>query len=271
MEPPSLPSQRRIADFLDRETDRIDALIDKKRRLIDLLEEKRAATRDALISGIDSTSAQLGRFVVSLSQGHSTQAGARPRDEGEWGILKLSAVRRGEYRPEENKALPADAEVEPSLVPQPDDLLITRSNTPALVGDVCAVTSEYARVLLPDLIYRIRLDSRVLPQFAAIVILGSKVRFHLASTARGSSGSMVKLRGEDLRAITIPVPRLDQQGHVIRELEQQTGQLRRVTDLLTTQLTLLAEYREALITAAVTGGIDVDTFDNNRHMEEATA
>jgi type I restriction enzyme S subunit len=41
---PPLASQRRIADFLDRETERIDALIDKKRRLIDLLEEKRTAT-----------------------------------------------------------------------------------------------------------------------------------------------------------------------------------------------------------------------------------
>ena len=40
----TLPTQRKIADFLDRETERIDALIDKKRRLIDLLEEKRTAT-----------------------------------------------------------------------------------------------------------------------------------------------------------------------------------------------------------------------------------
>ena len=40
---------------------------------------------------------------------------------------------------------------------------------------------------------------------------------------------------------------------------------------LSNQLPLLAEYREALITAAVTGEIDVDTFDNDRRMEEATA
>lgn len=40
---------------------------------------------------------------------------------------------------------------------------------------------------------------------------------------------------------------------------------------MTPGLTLLAEYRETLITAAVTGEIDVDTFDNDRHMEEVTA
>jgi hypothetical protein len=40
---------------------------------------------------------------------------------------------------------------------------------------------------------------------------------------------------------------------------------------LITQLSRLAEYREALITAAVTGEIDVEAFDNDRNMEEATA
>jgi len=40
---------------------------------------------------------------------------------------------------------------------------------------------------------------------------------------------------------------------------------------LTTQLSLLADYREALITAAVTGEIDVEAFDNDRNMKEATA
>jgi hypothetical protein len=40
-----------------------------------------------------------------------------------------------------------------------------------------------------------------------------------------------------------------------------------VTTLLATQLSLLAEYREALITAAVTGEIDVEAFDSDRHRE----
>jgi type I restriction enzyme S subunit len=206
IEPPKPQIQRKIAGFLDRETERIDALIDKKRRLIDLLEEKRTATRDAVIAGIDAPTAQLGSFVVSLTQGRSTQAGARPREEAEWGILKLSAVRRGEYRPVENKALAEGVAVEPSLGPQPGDLLVTRANTPLLVGDVCAVTTEYPRVLLPDLIYRIRLDARVDPQFVSMTLLGSRARFHFASTARGSSGSMVKLRAEDIRSIQIPIP-----------------------------------------------------------------
>ncbi len=49
------------------------------------------------------------------------------------------------------------------------------------------------------------------------------------------------------------------------------GSLGSSAGFLTAQLNLLAEYREALITAAVTGEIDVDTFDTDRHREEATA
>ncbi len=49
------------------------------------------------------------------------------------------------------------------------------------------------------------------------------------------------------------------------------GSLGSSAGFLTTQLSLLADYREALITAAVTGEIDVEAFDNDRNMEEATA
>jgi len=49
------------------------------------------------------------------------------------------------------------------------------------------------------------------------------------------------------------------------------GSLGSSAGFLTNQLNLLAEYREALITAAITGEIDVDTFDTDRHSKEATA
>ena len=80
---------------------------------------------------------------------------------------------------------------------------------------------------------------------------------------------MVKLRGEDIRAVQIPIPPLEQQREVVRDMNYRIGQLRSAANRLTTQITLLAEYREALITAAVTGEIDVNTFDTV-HSDDLT-
>jgi type I restriction enzyme S subunit len=66
--------QRAIADYLDRETARIDALIAAKQRARRLLDERFTAMRDATIARLDGPSIKLGRFVRSIGQGFSPQA-----------------------------------------------------------------------------------------------------------------------------------------------------------------------------------------------------
>jgi len=72
-------------------------------------------------------------------------------------------------------------------------------------------------------------------------------------------------------SMKVPVPPISEQSRIVELFWSQADNIDSVVDKTRTQLTLLTEYREALTTAAVTGEIDVDTFDGNRHMEEATA
>ncbi len=254
---PPFEIQRAIAEYLDCETARIDALIAAKRRMVDLLEERFSTWRDARLEAQPAPGVPLGRLVASIGQGVSPDAENRTAEPGEWAVLKLSAVKSGCYLPSEHKALPSTFLERSDLVPRIGDLLVTRSNTPLLVGDVCAVTEYAPRVMLCDLIYVLRLRHGLDYQYAAQALLTKKSRLQLASAARGTSQSMVKLRGEDIRAVVIPVPDLNRQRAIVMELAKEKQRVVRMTDALDKQLILLKERREALITAAVTGQLEI--------------
>jgi type I restriction enzyme S subunit len=253
---PTIRQQRAIADYLDIKTARVDALITKKRCMIELAGARYRSTLEQIFERLSSPTAALGRFVVSLTQGVSPQADNAPATTNEYGLLKLSAVKHGRYLPGENKALPSEFVVRPDLVPQRGDLMVTRSNTPAYVGDACVVDLE-ARVVLCDLIYRIRLNEHLIPQFAALALLRSGARRHLSSAARGTSQSMVKLRGEDIKATPIPVPPLAIQRGIVEEAAAAERIDSRLKGCLRRQIALLQEHQQALIAAAVTGEIEV--------------
>ena len=252
-----LEAQRAIAHYLDSETSRIDALIAKKRHMIDLQEERYRTALDITVSTLDWPLAPLGRFVTRISQGDSPRAANRPAEPGEWGVLKLSAVKYGRFIPSENKAMADDAVIDRELMPTVGDLLVTRSNTPQYVGDVAAVTEAPGQVLLCDLIYRLKLDSRLHASFAAAALLTARSRYQLSSSARGTSQSMVKLRGEDIKAIRIPLAPWAEQVRVVDALEKRRSLHATTRASLEHQIELLIEHRQALITAAVTGDLDI--------------
>jgi type I restriction enzyme S subunit len=254
---PPADQQRRIADFLDSETARIDALIAAKQQMCLVAESAARSMLDEAVGGTGWRRAPLRRFVSALTQGTSGIAGSRPAEGAEWGLLKLSAVRNGEFRPGENKVVDDTFPVDERLRPVAGDLLVTRSNTPAYVGDACAVRSDGGQVLLPDLIYRLRLDDRLDPVFASMALRSAEARHTLSSAARGTSQSMVKLRGEDILNVIVPVPPLAEQQAIVQHHDTRMERVNSLVSTLAAQIELLRERRQALITAAVTGEIEV--------------
>ncbi|MFK4094957.1 restriction endonuclease subunit S [Streptomyces anthocyanicus] len=270
---PPLEEQRRIADFLDAETARIDRLASLYSQLTSLLTEREHAVRDSIVEKLHSNygTIPLRRLITRIDQGSSPQCEAIPRQvEADWGVLRLSAVKQGRFEASENKRLPDHELPDKSYALKRGDFLVTRANTPNLVGDVAVVNEDPHHLLLPDLIYRVRPSDGVSADFLAQVALGRRVRSFIASVARGSSQSMVKLRGEDIRDWPIPHVPEDQQSKLVREVAQQTDSSARLQGTVKRQLTLLAERRQALITAAVTGQFDVTTA-NGRNVTEGVS
>lgn len=276
---PPMMTQVAITAFLDKRTAAIDALIAKKERLIELLHEKRQALiTQAVTQGLDSNVPmkdsgvewlgeipthwqvlRLRRLIQHLDQGWSPVAEDRVARDGEWGVLKLSAISHGEFDWRQHKTLDAipDARYASYRV-RPDDILITRANTLELVG-ACAVVHEEPPVPLitSDLIYRVRANRNLCPRWASLFMQSSVARLQIARDARGSSMSMAKVSQGQLLDWLIIVPPEPEQLAIVSTLERRFGLDGEMLVCVLRQIDLLREYRQALITEAITGKLDI--------------
>ena len=276
---PPRDKQEIISAHLTKETSRLDRLIAEKERMLALLEDKRAA----LISRVatrglnpdaplkDSGQEWLGMIpahwkvirikhvTASLDQGSSPVAANTPAAPGELGILKLSAVSKGRFKREENKALREKEEEEQLLALVKGDVLITRGNTPDLVADAAVVPEDEPNLLLPDLIYRLRVEDRVMaPEYLASFLITPAARVQIRRDARGSSGSMVKVSQSHVHDWVTPLPPLAEQLEIINYLRVKESHKELLSREVSSSLELLIERRAALITAAVTGQIPME-------------
>ena len=284
---PDPPEQRSIAAFLDRETGRVDRLVAKKRELIERLKEKRTALISRTVTrGLPAEAAakaglptnpplkpsaldwlddipkhwrvmRFRRLITRLDQGWSPNANNYPAATDELGVLKLGAASKGKFYPEDNKALDDIPEGVIPITPASGDLLVSRANTPDFVGDACVVKGNYPNRIIPDLLYRLRLRADTNGDFVCWFLLSGLGRAQIECDARGSSGSMVKLGQGHVRAWSLPFPPLPEQAAIAAYLDLETAKLDALVGKVEEAIERLQEYRTALITAAVTGKIDV--------------
>lgn len=276
---PGIEVQNQIVSFLDRETAQIDELIDKQERLIELLAEKRQAVITyAVTKGLDPaatttkpsgipwlgnipahwTESQLGTWLVhKIEGGYSpTASGIFPEEES-WGVLSLGAVGRGEFLPGNVKAVDPSAEVPTTLEIRDGDLLLTRSNVRERVGYAALVEGSRPLTIFPDLIYRLALSSAVDKQYLACFLSSTQARAQIESSARGSSGTMPKISHDQIRAWRIPLPPLTEQQEIVEFVQSECARIDKVSLTASSAIGVLRERRSALISAAVTGKIDV--------------
>jgi type I restriction enzyme S subunit len=171
---PEIKTQHKIAEYLDRETTRIDSLIAAKERQLSLLAEKRRALiTQAVTRGLNAdvplrdsgipwlgeipthwTILKLKYLINPISQGWSPQCDSYPAELNEWGVLKAGCVNGPTLDENENKKLPENENPKPELEIKPGDILISRANTTELLGSAVLVESVRSKLLLCDKLYR---------------------------------------------------------------------------------------------------------------------
>jgi len=224
---PPIEDQRRIAAILDQ----ADALRTKRREALALLDElQRGIFVDmfgdpvANPKGWERVSFQ--SLLEEIEGGWSPNCLDRPAAHGEWGVLKLGAVTQCEYREAENKALPPDIEAVPALEVKPGDLLFSRKNTYDLVGACALVGSARPRLLIPDLIFRLRLreGAPIEKRFLHQLLVFPTKRKEIQKLASGSSGSMPNISKGRLSAASIELPPLSLQQEFAKKLDAVAAQ-----------------------------------------------
>jgi len=275
---PPLPEQSAIAAFLDRETTRIDALIAEQQRLMELLQEKRQAViSHAVTKGLNPDAPMkpsgvewlgdvpahwlirpLKYSITRIEQGWSPQCEGSPAESGEWGVLKVGCVNGDDFCAREQKALPSDVSPLPEYEIGPGDIIMSRGNTLELVGMAAFVREVRPQLLLSDLLYRFRArPESALGEFITLSLRSPHVRFQIERAATGTSASMKKIGQSVIREFLIALPPLEEQRGIVSRVRSATLVLDRLLAETGLAIDLLRERRAALITAAVTGQIEV--------------
>ncbi len=275
---PSFKEQSAIATFLDRETAKIDALVAEQEKLIALLQEKRQAViSHAVTKGLDPNVPMkdsgvewlgevpghwevcaLRRVIATIEQGWSPECYAREAEEQEWGVLKAGCLNGGNFRHSENKALPPELYPEEAYEVRVGDVLMSRaSGSPELVGSTALVKATRERLMLSDKIFRLKLKEFVNTAFFVAALNSRPLRIQIENALSGGNGMANNLPQSSLLTFAMAVPTLAEQATITVFLEQETAKLDILMAEARTAITLLQERRTALISAAVTGQIDV--------------
>lgn len=274
-----IAEQKAIATFLDRETQRIDSLIEEKQTFIKLLKEKRQALISHVVTkGLnsnvemqDSGIEWIGQVpkhwvvkkikydVLGIEQGWSPQCESTPvQDDHTWGVVKVGCVNRGIFNPEQNKKLPEELEPRKEYIIKKGDLLVSRANAKEWVGSAAVPDRDYDNLLLCDKIYRIKLDlEKADPEFFAYYLASDQAREQIEIDATGTSSSMLNIGQGTILNMPIPAPELPEQQSIVQGIKNKTCQIDRLMLDVLDSIELLKEHRTSLISAAVTGKIDV--------------
>ncbi|MEV8002823.1 restriction endonuclease subunit S [Streptomyces parvus] len=260
---PSLKEQHRIADFLDAETSRIDTLTSMRRHQSRLLIARSASQLSALRQNLCDAhgTVRLRHLLTKIEQGWSPQCEDRLTRTGEWGVVKAGCVNSGTFDPLQHKTLPSDIEPRLEYALEEGDLLMSRaSGSQDLIGSVGIITCAPSNLLLCDKVYRLTVDRTLTkPDFVAYMLRSHSVREHIKLGVSGGEGMANNLPVAVVKDCVLPNMPLSTQAEVVRSLDQGVEVTARARAALKESISLLAERRQALITAAVTGQFDVST------------
>lgn len=269
---PSVPPevQRRVADFLDRECDRISLLGQRLVQLVSTLNAQRGETFDRLTAGAPLIPVRYR--LRSIGQGWSPECEATEAAPGEWGVLKVGCVNYGMFRATEHKRLPDSLEPRPATEVFTGDILMSRANTRELVGSAALVTDTAGRrLMMSDKLYRLVPTDAIRPAFLVEALLSRRVRDQIELATAGASSSMQNISQATIRELTIPDLTSSAQEGLMRAVAIEAEHKRAVVTVVTRANLGLAEYRDALITEAVTGQLDVSRLSDAQLDELAQA
>ena len=264
---PPLPEQRAIAavlDSIDEAIERTDEVIAATERLRDSL------LHDLLTRGLpghhttrrdvpglgtipaDWEVVRLGECLERIEAGRSPLCESRSARNGEWGVLKVSSVSWGTFQPEENKALTELSEVDPRYEVNAGDIILSRANTPELVGRAVLVRTAPPRLLLSDKTLRLVPErARIEPVFLLLALGLPRSRAQISGSASGSSRSMFNVSQESLRSVRLPLPPLAEQRALAATLDSVEATVERARAERAALQSSKASTADALLTGRV--------------------
>ena len=255
---PPLEEQRRIADFLDTETTRLDRIADRRLRQLEHLAERRWSHFESLVVEAGATPIPVRRTLRRLTDGPFGSAFSSDDYTTEGAVVvRLGNIGFAEYRAESQARIPIALfeQLKRHRVHDGDLLIAGLGDAVNHAGRAC-VAPDLGVAIVKGKCFAATVDNAVADAKYLALLFSSPIGRSTFET-RGSTRQMINL--EIVRSALIPLPSLPVQGTIVEE-SLKTEQLRTAAAAsITRSVELVRERRRALITAAVTGELDVTT------------
>lgn len=277
---PTIDEQKQIASFLDKKTSEIDTLISEKEKLIELLKEKRQAIiTEAVTKGLNPNVKMKGsgvELIGEIPEHWSVTSVKRVISKGKEG-MKIGPFGSDLKLEEMNESLPFKVYGQENLINDdfnlgrrfiteekfkemsayelfPGDITISMMGT---IGKCKVIPKGIVRGIMDSHLIRIRTNKNIIvSEFLQILIDSSYYVYNqLINQSKGSI--MNGLNSTIIKNIIIALPNICEQVEILNYVKRKNKEISIIVENIENQTVKLKQYKQSLISEAVTGKIDI--------------
>ncbi|WP_294170230.1 restriction endonuclease subunit S [uncultured Clostridium sp.] len=157
---------------------------------------------------------KLKDLIGDLQGGVSVNSDDGRVSENDFAVLKVGCVLDGMFKPEECKKIKKEEIDRARINPLKDRIIISRANTPELVGSVGLVEKDYKNLFLSDKLWQATYSTKLDSRWLANILSTKKIKNRITLLATGTSRSMQNISKESFLSIDIPVPTYEEQKKI---------------------------------------------------------
>jgi type I restriction enzyme S subunit len=252
---PPKPVQRAAVDYLDHETSEINAFVGDLEQLRTLLDERWSVRLNASLNAISSERATLKRYGY-MQTGVTLGKSYDQASTSTYPYLRVANVQVGRVDLTDLKTIDVPDRVADLALLEPGDVLMTEGGDRDKLGRGAFWDGRVAPIIHQNHVFAFRCGPNLDPKFLVYALEGQEARTYFDLTARQST-NLASTNSSIVMALSLPIPDLREQSEIVNMLDAERDSLRIEQANIDRAITLAKERRAALITAAVTGQIDV--------------
>lgn len=274
---PPEAQQVAIANFLDEKCALIDRLVERHQEVIEKLKAYRQSViSEAVTRGLapnapmkDSGIPWIGKIpegwktiklkylIKYIESGVSVNAGHNAAKENEYGVLKTSCVSKFNFDINENKSVDFSEMGRTRCPVLKNTIIVSRMNTPELVGACGYVEKNYPNIFLPDRLWQVHFKNNTNIKYIWYYLICKNIRNYYASLSTGTSSSMQNISQEQFEQVIIVLPDTTTQNKITSYLDSKCQFIDSTITKKQSLIAKLAEYKKSIIYEYVTGKKEV--------------
>lgn len=275
---PPIAEQTRIANFLDEKTARIDALIGEKERLVErLLEYQYSHVSSLMILGINADAEFVGTSfpeIVSIPRkwtvkrlkflGEVRSGVAKGKDIGGKAViclpyLRVANVQDGYVDLTEVLEIEVAQGEAARYMLRKNDVLMNEGGDNDKLGRGTVWKGEIDHCIHQNHVFAVRLFDTSLSEWVARFTSVDAARMYFLLRSKQST-NLASINQSDVRELPVPIPPDEERRAILEEVKRSAQATTELSEHAQAHITLLREYRASLISAAVTGQLDIDNY-----------